>query len=315
MSYVEPVPGGTIGRTDQGVDISGPPGTRILAIARERLVKVIPNWYQGQPFYVFQILNSRGKPTGRYDYVAEQIRSRLRVGQTVQAGQQIGTIAPSGTGLELGWATPSGETEAMATTGYTEGQATPAGSSYRSQVIARGSKSPRRGGGSSGPQSYWANLWIQEGGPPQVANTMAAIVMAESSGRMNAVDHDSNGTTDYGPFQVNSVHGFNPHLLMTDPAYTTRAAIKVYKSQGLQAWSTYNNGDYKDYLNGGTSAPKYGGSRPGGSNSPDPTTQLKDYVNLRDTTRTAPPGTKNPFQWWWASFSGNWDTLHQDASS
>lgn len=196
--YANPVPGGTVGRTDQGVDISAPPGTPVNAITNETLVGIIPNWFKGQPLYWF-----REAGTNAYNYVAEQFRSRLRIGQSVQQGQPIGEVAPSGTGLELGWATATGETLAHATTGYTEGQATRAGQSYRNIVIRS------RGG----------------------------------------------------------------------------------------------------------AAPTHGGTRPGGQNADgsggsDP---LQQYVSLLDTPRTAPPGTKNPFKWWLASFTSNWSGVGMSA--
>lgn len=199
--YTQPVPGGTVGRTDQGVDISGPPGTKIFAIARERLVGIIPNWYAGQPFYWFKELGSN-----TYNYVAEQFSSNLKVGDTVDQGQEIGTIAGSGTGLELGFATASGETLARATTGYTEGEATDAGKRYRALVIQGGGK-------------------VRPGGDPTPT--------PGSSG-------------------------------------------------------------------GGSS----GGS--GGGNVPQ---LLSNYLSLRDAPRTAPPGTKNPWDWFRASFTDNWDKL------
>lgn len=309
MAYVRPVPGGTIGRTDQGVDISAPPGTRVLAIARERLVGIISNWYNGQPFYNFAMLNKQGKVTG-YDYVAEQFRSRLRIGQTVQAGQQIGTVAPSGTGLELGWSTRSGQTLAAAQRGYGGGAPSAAGASYRRQVIQGG-----RRGGSPGPNSYLANLWIQAGGNPHLANLMAAIAMAESGGRQRATNKNTNGSIDRGLWQINSSHSqFDPQRLLDDPHYNAKAAVAIERSQGLGAWSTYNNGAYRQFLNSAAQvSTKYGGSRPGGQSTKDTGQQvnaaLTNYVSLRDTERTAPPGTKNPFAWWWASFTGNWDQI------
>lgn len=74
----------------------------------------------------------------------------------------------------------------------------------------------------------------------------------------------------------------------------------------------------------GKYTPNYGGpgggrTRPGG-NSPGSgsgssggsggvQTELDNYVALRDTPRTAPPGTSNPFKWWQASFTGNWENI------
>lgn len=303
MNYTNPVPGGTVGRTDQGVDISAKPGTPVYAITKETLVGVIQNWYNGQPFYWFREAGSNA-----YNYVAEQFRSNLRVGQTVQQGQEIGTVAPSGTGLELGWATASGQTLARATTGYSEGQATPAGQSYRQQVI--------QGQGNS---NSLAQLWIEAGGNPALANTMAAIALAESSGRVDATNKNSNGTTDYGLWQINSSHTqFDSQRLLSDPLYNAQAAVSVFKSQGLTAWTTYTSGAYRQFLAGAASAQiqGYGGTRPGGqpadqSGQDTSENYLQEYVSLRDTPRTAPPNTKNPFQWWSASFLDNWDQIGQ----
>lgn len=75
-----------------------------------------------------------------------------------------------------------------------------------------------------------------------------AIAMAESRGRLDAQHKNSNGTTDYGPWQVNSVHGFDAKKLTSDASYTANAACAVYKKQGWGAWTTYNNGAYKLYL-------------------------------------------------------------------
>lgn len=311
MSYTNPVPGGKIGRTDQGVDISGSPGTPVYAITNETLVGVIQNWYNGQPFYWFKQAGSNV-----YNYVAEQFKSNLKIGQSVKQGQQIGSIAPSGTGLELGFATASGRTLASVTTGYTEGQVTPAGQSYRAQVI--------QGGGSGSPTTDLAQLWIDAGGSPALANTMAAIALAESSGQVGATNKNSNGTTDRGLWQINSSHSqFNSQQLLTDPLYNAQAAVAVFKSQGLTAWSTYNSGAYRNFLAGAANAqytgagPTYGGTRPGGepaggsgSGGGNSQQTLQEYVSLRDMPRTAPPGTKNPFQWWLASFTGNWQTLN-----
>ena len=320
MSFTNPVPGATVGRTDQGVDLSAPPGAPIRAITRERLVGIIQNWYKGQPYAWFQQLNSRNQPTGTYNYAAEQAVFTVRPGQVVQAGQAIGRVAPSGTGLEVGWATPTGDTLARATSGYTEGQATPAGQSYRKLVPL--------GGASLAGNSSLANLWIQAGGPPNVANIMAAIAMAESGGRKNATNKNSNGTVDRGLWQINSSHAqFNPQQLLSDPLYNARAAVAVYKSQGLTAWTTYNTGAYKSFLGqGGTvTSGGYGGTRPGGDNSGQPSSSpfIADYASLRSQSgATAPPnqdvslggggGPFGAFQWWLGGLTSSWNTLQND---
>jgi hypothetical protein len=64
-------------------------------------------------------------------YVAEQITNIAPPGAILQQGRVIARYAASGTGIEFGWSAPSGVTLAVATTGYEEGQVTPAGASMR----------------------------------------------------------------------------------------------------------------------------------------------------------------------------------------
>lgn len=140
-----PVPGGTgsnplpeavrWGRTDQGVDASATPGSAVNAIVSGVVTAIVPGWYAGQPAIV---VSSPGLP-GNADsvYYAEQVTPTVKVGQQVSAGEQIGTVASSGTGLEIGlW--KSGRTLAQATTGYVEGQATHAGDLMRSWLQSLG---------------------------------------------------------------------------------------------------------------------------------------------------------------------------------
>jgi murein DD-endopeptidase MepM/ murein hydrolase activator NlpD len=129
-----PLPGFTIGRTDQGVDASGRAGQPVYAIAPGRVLGILSNWYRGQPFLYYEII--AGELKGKVIYVAEQIAPVVRPGQELRAGQVIGHYAASGTGLELGYATRSGQTLAQSTTGYSEGEETAAGKAFR-QLLGR----------------------------------------------------------------------------------------------------------------------------------------------------------------------------------
>lgn len=125
--------GWAVGRTDQGVDLSGvAAGTPIGAIGTSKVVGIIPNWYQGQPYVWLQAID--GPLKGRYYYVAEQITNIAQPGTTLLNGQPIGYYASSGTGIEAGLATASGSTLARATSGYQEGQPTPAGSLFKQLI-------------------------------------------------------------------------------------------------------------------------------------------------------------------------------------
>lgn len=137
--YTNPLPGATWERTDMGVDASMPNGSAIHAIGDSKVIGISPNWYKGQPYVLFQLTS--GPQRGRYYYIAEAINVRVRPGQRVRAGQTVGTFNSGGTGLELGWGSPTpGRTLAAATTGYSEGQVTPAGASFRNFLHGLGAK-------------------------------------------------------------------------------------------------------------------------------------------------------------------------------
>jgi hypothetical protein len=123
-------------RTDQGVDANLPVGAPILAPGPVKILAVIPDWYAGQPLVYFELLN--GPQAGQIQYVAEQITDIAKPGLYLQQGQVIARYAASGTGIEYGWSTPDGVTLARATTGYEEGQVTPAGVYMRNWLNALG---------------------------------------------------------------------------------------------------------------------------------------------------------------------------------
>ena len=123
-------------RTDQGVDASMPVGAPILAPGKVKILAIEPNWYAGQPLVYFELLD--GPDAGKVQYVAEQITNIAQPGSILQQGQPVARFAPSGTGIEYGWSTLNGVTLARATTGYEEGQITPAGRSIRAWLNSLG---------------------------------------------------------------------------------------------------------------------------------------------------------------------------------
>ena len=135
--YIDPLQFVTLWeRTDQGVDANMPVGAPILAPCPVKILAVIPDWYAGQPLVYFELLN--GPQAGQVQYVAEEITDIVRPGTILQQGQPIARYAASGTGIEYGWSTPNGVTLAVATTGYEEGQVTPAGRSIRAWLNGLG---------------------------------------------------------------------------------------------------------------------------------------------------------------------------------
>ena len=123
-------------RTDQGVDAVLPVGAPILAPGPVKILAIEPDWYAGQPLVYWELLN--GPDAGKVQYVAEEITDIARPGSILTQGQVIARFAKSGTGIEFGWSTPSGITLAVATTGYEEGQITPAGRLMRAWLNALG---------------------------------------------------------------------------------------------------------------------------------------------------------------------------------
>jgi hypothetical protein len=72
-----------------------------------------------------------------------------------------------------------------------------------------------------------------------------AIAQAESSGVVNSTNHNTNGTTDAGLWQVNS--GSHPEYdqnrLKTDPTYAAQAAYAISKGgTDWSQWTTLHNG-------------------------------------------------------------------------
>ncbi len=136
-TYIDPLQYVTVWeRTDQGVDAVLPVGAPILAPGAVKILAIIPDWYAGQPLVYFELLD--GPDAGRVQYVAEQITDIARAGTILQQGQAIARYARSGTGIEYGWSTPNGITLAVATTGYEEGEITPAGRSMRAWLNGLG---------------------------------------------------------------------------------------------------------------------------------------------------------------------------------
>jgi len=104
------------------------------------------------------------------------------------------------------------------------------------------------------------DLIHQAGFQGQAANTMYAIVMAESGGNAQALN-DNSGTGDlsYGLAQINMLGALGPERLqqyglksnadLYDPLTNLKVAYALSNhGTDFTPWSTYNRGDYKQYL-------------------------------------------------------------------
>jgi hypothetical protein len=125
-----------VGRTDMGVDLCLSPGDPIRTLGDGVVTGIIRNWAGRQPYVWYQLTS--GPSAGRYVYIAEQITGLPRIGQTLRTGDVIARYAKKGTCIETGWSAADGETQAQATTGYTEGEVTIAGVSFARLLISLG---------------------------------------------------------------------------------------------------------------------------------------------------------------------------------
>lgn len=98
------------------------------------------------------------------------------------------------------------------------------------------------------------------GFPQTEIATAVAVALAESGGNPSATHRNTNGSSDYGLWQINSVHA---SLLQSgpwkDPVANARMALTVWNTAGhgghnWSPWSTYNNQKYRLYLLRGQAA-------------------------------------------------------------
>ena len=106
-------------------------------------------------------------------------------------------------------------------------------------------------------------LAVEGGFTPEQAKIMAAIALAESSGKTRALnDNTETGDLSYGLWQINMID-YPTYKLgeerrkqmklkdndeLYDPAVNVRAAKMIFDQQGYDAWSVYKSGAYKKFL-------------------------------------------------------------------
>ena len=94
-------------------------------------------------------------------------------------------------------------------------------------------------------QEEIAVLWVKNGGDSDTAIVASQVAMAESGGNSLATNRNSNGTTDRGLFQINSIHG---GLSVYPVNANVKAAIKISQNgKDWSPWTTYNSGAYRKY--------------------------------------------------------------------
>jgi|SoiMethySBSTD1v2_1073268.scaffolds.fasta_scaffold13508_13 hypothetical protein len=90
------------------------------------------------------------------------------------------------------------------------------------------------------------------GFPPDQIQTATAVALAESGGETTATNRNSNGSTDYGLWQINTIHG---QLLNQgdkfNPLDNAKMALTVYARAGNKwtPWTVYKTGAYQAQMN------------------------------------------------------------------
>lgn len=89
------------------------------------------------------------------------------------------------------------------------------------------------------------------GFPENQVATAVAIALAESGGRASAVNQSNrNGSSDYGLFQINSVHkDLLARYDWRDPNQNAIMAYEIYKGAGYKwtPWAAFNSGSYRKF--------------------------------------------------------------------
>lgn len=167
MAYVNPftqVRGLVAERIDQGVDFSG--NGPVLAIGNAQITDAQSSgsgWPGLGGWVSYRLLD--GPAAGKEIYVAEDFQPSVSAGQTVGAGQQIGTMSSGSAGIETGWYSGSGHTSlAQKYGGYSEGDHTALGDNFDALLVSLGVPrspglgSPNRGSVPSGFPNWSGNI-------------------------------------------------------------------------------------------------------------------------------------------------------------
>ena len=120
------------------------------------------------------------------------------------------------------------------------------------------------------------------GFPPEEIATATAVALAESGGETTATnDKNTNGSVDYGLWQINTVHG---SLLNQgdkfNPLDNAKMALTVWQRAGSKwtPWTVYKTGAYRTHL---------GAATLGAASPTDPA----ELVGTPMDTSTVPAGT------------------------
>jgi hypothetical protein len=112
------------------------------------------------------------------------------------------------------------------------------------------------------------------GFPANELATATAVALAESGGETTATNRNTNGSVDYGLWQINTVHG---SLLSQgdkfNPDDNAKMAYTVWSRAGNKwsPWSAYNNQRYRTFLPQASLAAAAPTATPASATIPNPT--------------------------------------------
>ena len=118
---------------------------------------------------------------------------------------------------------------------------------------------PIPSGGKASPEQI-ARIAKTAGIPEKHIPTMVSIAMAESGGDIGARynPEGNTGEDSYGLWQINmdpryaderlKLFGIDNKKELFDPVTNAKAAYEIFKLQGLDAWTVYRTGKYRDFL-------------------------------------------------------------------
>lgn len=82
------------------------------------------------------------------------------------------------------------------------------------------------------------------------AITAGAVALAESGGNQNATHRNTNGSTDYGLWQINSIHSdvLRGHQWQNPSENAKMAYVISSGGRNWLPWTTYKSGRYRAYV-------------------------------------------------------------------
>lgn len=165
----------TGGRVDQGVDYTGKPGAPIGALGPGKIT--IATQGSGWPGggFIAELL-SAGPAKGKIVYTAEDVAPTVAVGQTVKAGQQIGTFNQGGW-IETGWGAPGGDWTLANATGQSGGSVPVGAGAFSTGFGVAFDKLIRRLRGPAGQ----VNPTVHGGAPPWASATGGTVPAASAA--------------------------------------------------------------------------------------------------------------------------------------